>query len=730
MSAASASLPRNAIPLPPPPTQPGQWDWLLSPSPQILAFATRNTLAALLSLAIAMWMELDSPAWAPMTVWAVAGLSRGESLSKARWRLFGTILGGLAAASLIIAFPQQPWLFFPSIAIWTGLCSGLATFVSNFRAYAMVLAGYTCAIVGMDAVSHPENIFFIAVSRLTYITLGIVCEAAIGLIFARGQEHAARMAVRSKLQTALSSVATAIADLMEETPEAISRARALFGVILRLSSEIEYAEIEMGPYGHEGDHARAALASVSLLLSRGMGLSARLSALEHRNTGFYEHAAPVRAFLCGLKARLAGNEATPALLADVQAQIRFCLALGAAEHPDTEGEAQSVRPLNERVLFVALAELLQDLDATISEYEASLHANPKDRFTFRLDIHRDPINAFQNGLRVAAAVLFSALVWEVTAWPSGQTFVTFTALVCGLFAVTDNPVLASLKFMWGVIWAAVAAAVLDFVFLPLASTYELAIACLGPAMFFGAIARGHPGYVLQSAAYGLLMPSMLGLGNAHRIDEVQYFNASSATVLGAAAAVLIFHVVLPFNTHAERFRLRREMLAELRSLCAVDNAPDPRRWLGRSIDRLARLIRHAGAKPSVVVEHYLKGALATMTMGLNIIRLHRLLGRDLLPDSARRSILAVLERISRSRSHYVAAARIAQIAIRRLRHLEHMETDLLTRLELERGISYLVLIDYAMRENPEFLDTRYHFTGRIDSLATADQKAVAKQVRG
>lgn len=50
----------------------------------------------------------------------------------------------------------------------------------------------------------------------------------------------------------------------------------MFGPILSINDQIEFSEAEMGPHGHEGDHARAALAAVSVLLSRGLGMTVRL----------------------------------------------------------------------------------------------------------------------------------------------------------------------------------------------------------------------------------------------------------------------------------------------------------------------------------------------------------------------------------------------------------------------------------------------------------------------
>ena len=42
--------------------------WLLAPTPAAFGFALCSTIAALLSLVIALWMEMDDPQWAPMTV--------------------------------------------------------------------------------------------------------------------------------------------------------------------------------------------------------------------------------------------------------------------------------------------------------------------------------------------------------------------------------------------------------------------------------------------------------------------------------------------------------------------------------------------------------------------------------------------------------------------------------------------------------------------------------------
>ena len=689
-----------------------RWAWLYAPSGQAVEFALRNTVAALLALGIAMWMELDSPIWATMTVWAVAQSTRGESLSKARWRIVGTVIGAIAAVGLFTVFPQQPLLFFLTLALWMGLCAGIATFVSNFRAYALVLSGYTCAIIAMGAVYDPENVFMIAVSRSTYIALGVLCEAAMGLIFATSQERQARQAVRTKLQSALSLVSLSIADILSDAATTQRKARDLFATILRLNSEIEFAEIEMGPHGHEGDHARAALAAVSILLSRGFGMAARLAALSHSHGSFRETSHHAQEFLRGLEARLRAQEPVQSILADLHILIEDCRVHAAPFMRSDQEEPVLLAPVDERVLHVALGELLNDLEIAIIEYDASTHLIRGDRFQFRLQSHHDPRNAVNNGLRVMAAILFTALVWEVTAWPNGTAFISMTSLICGLFATQENPVLGTTTFLKGTIWSVIAGGILTFIFVPKFDTYEMFVMAFGPAMFIGGLARFNLPTAGAAAAYGLLMPSMVNVQNHHRLDEIAFFNGATSTVMAACAAVLVFHTFLPFNPQSERLRLRKQMLGELRALCHLRKAPETRLWIGRNIDRFARLIRHAGPSPLPVVESYLQGTLAVMTIGLNAIRLRTLLDREHLPVTARRAIELLLDRMEYTRDRHDRPARVAAAAVRRLRALDRTERDLVTRLELIRGISYLVVIRDELVANAAFLDETQNFASR------------------
>nr|WP_194299796.1 FUSC family protein [Acetobacter conturbans] len=690
--------------------------WLYAPSPASLGFAVRTSCAALLALVIAMWMELDDPQWAAMTVWIVAQGSRGESLSKSRWRLVGTAIGVIMSITLISAFPQSPWLFFPALGLWLGMCCMLATLVHNFRSYALVLAGYTTAIIALGAVPNPDNVFMVAMSRATYIVLGIVCEALLAGLFAHNLAETARLNMRQKLKSALSSVSEAIANLLEGQQAALVQSRSLFGPLLSINDQIEFSEVEMGPHGHEGDHARAALASVSVLLSRGLGMAVRLQSLQKIQPVFERTALLTRTFLEGVPSRLETDEEIEDLrhdLALLRSECRQRIVDALTEEiaiGDQTGKDPRIPVLlDQRILHNALDELLTELDVALSEFEASHTIVRGDHFRFRLQSHRDWREASYNGIRAAVATISAGLLWEITAWPTGLGFVTFVALVCGLFATRENPVLATTNFLKGSIWAAGVSFFLVFLVVPSLSEYEMLIAALFIPMVAGGLAARNSATALHAAAYTLLLPNFVHTWNQGRWNEVQWFNSTGAVLLGVAFAVAIFRLVLPFNASDERWRMRRAMLQDLRTLAVADPIPLTQAWTARNIDRFARVIRHAGPTPSPTIEGYLQGTLAAMTIGLNIIRLRNVLAREQIPAQARQVLMATMNRMSQFTGKYDRASTTARRATAILRQIEAREENISTRIELTRAIAYLIVVSHELDANRVFLDASKRF---------------------
>lgn len=696
--------------------------WLFAPKPSSIGFALRTTCASLMALAIALWMELGSPQWAAMTVWIVAQGSRGESISKAKWRIVGTAMGFMMSITLISAFNQMAWLFFPTLGLWVGLCCTLATLARNFRAYAMVLSGYTTVIISTGAIPHPDNVFMTAMSRVSYIILGIICEGTLGAIFSYDVATSARNKLRDKIRTALSETADSVSRLLKGDKAAIEHSYALFDIILSINNRIEFSEVEMGPHGHEGDHARAALATVSVILSRGLGMSARLQDVPTAQPIFHQTAIRISRFLSQIPLRLKAEEDVSSLQEDIKILRAEChqkIIVSLTQEVDrtmtTTGHERVKSTdvsylVDGRMLHTAVDELLGEFSLALQEYEAAQHFIPRDHFQFKFEMRVNKQEALLNGIRAFIAVNGGGLVWECTAWPSGLGFITFNCVVCALFAARENPVVASIRFMIGGLWAAIVSFFLDFVILPAEANYEMLAASMALPMFAGGLAARDSKTALPAASYTMLMPMFVHPMNHGRWNEIEWFNSTSAILLGISFAVMVFRAGLPFNVRAERDRMRSNILHDLRILAGRTKTPSAHGWTAHNIERFARIIRHAEADQKEIVNYYLQGILAAMTIGLNIIRLRHLLARSKLPSNAHRIIEIMLKRISEPSEQYRRLAQISHTATLTLRRTEANALNISVRIELTRAIAYLIVITHELQNNEKFLSQK-HFIG-------------------
>ncbi|OAG78747.1 fusaric acid resistance protein FusB [Acetobacter malorum] len=99
-----------------PPRKLDHFRWLYAPDLLSFGYALRTTISALIALGIALWWELGSPQWAALTVWMVAQGTRGKSIAKARWHMFGMVVGTICAIVLVACMPQAPLLYLLCLA--------------------------------------------------------------------------------------------------------------------------------------------------------------------------------------------------------------------------------------------------------------------------------------------------------------------------------------------------------------------------------------------------------------------------------------------------------------------------------------------------------------------------------------------------------------------------------------------------------------------------------------
>ena len=152
-------------------------------------FALRTWAAMMLALYVAFWLQLASASSAAVTVGILALPTRGQAYQKALYRLLMTVVG--VVVSIIIAglFTQSRDLFIIGFAGWLGLCVYACGLLDGNRAYGVVLAGYTVAIVAVAQIDSPQNIFLTGVDRGAAIAVGIVALALVNDVFLAPNVH-------------------------------------------------------------------------------------------------------------------------------------------------------------------------------------------------------------------------------------------------------------------------------------------------------------------------------------------------------------------------------------------------------------------------------------------------------------------------------------------------------------------------------------------------------------
>ena len=698
--------------------------WLFAPGLFTFGYALRTTITSLIALGIALWWELGSPQWAALTVWMVAQGTRGKSVAKARWHLFGMVVGTICAVLLVAAFPQAPLMFILLLAGGIGMFCFIGTLLpgpatmTNYRIHGMRASGFTYAIISLDGIADPQHIFMTAMSRATYIVLGIVLESTVSSLFQYRLGARAQDRLTANFLTAINGAGQTLASLLSGDRDVLQKSRQVFANITTLSDQIEFAEVEMGAQrGHEGDHARAALARVAMLLSRGLDLAALLRIPGNMpGAAFNATSAKVQAFLRDMAGQLETTDDIHPVLAELAALQAECRQSVADSLEDEMGSTtRDPAPpavahilAQQRMLHYGLGEMLDELEQAIIQFDASRHPLRHDHFHYRIKTFRDWQQAFTNSLRASVTIFGAGLIWIATAWSAGLTFMMFVAIVCSLFATLEKPALATKAFLGGAIWASVMAGVLVLWVLPTPSTYEVMAMCLMIPMLMGGLAFAYPALILGAVSYNLFMPILLGPGNQSRLDEVSFFNTAMPLIFGLWYAMWVFRLVLPFDTNDMRWQMRTSILSGLRHVARARTLPTTLYVVERNVDRFVRLLTNAENTPDVIIDSYLQGILSAMTIGLNIIRLRGILERNLLPPGAQQVLGEMMARMAqfsgRYGGHYGRTARATKLAIAHIQNMTQQEENLGIRLEMNGALVCLYVISYELDNNQKFFD--------------------------
>jgi len=575
-------------------------------------FAAKTTASGLLALLVAFAFNLDQPKWALLTVFIVAQPQSGLVLAKSFYRIIGTVLGAAGALVLIALFAQERVLFLGALALWIGLCTFASVQARNFAAYGFVLSGYTVAIVGIPGALDPGNAFFIAVARVTEVSLGIMTTAAISHLVLPVSLAAS---LRRAIATGRAELADYAAALLRGADATQERTRLIGRVIeiqkLWASAVFEDRDIRARSGAlRRYDTAMLHAIDVGYLVGRSLDW--------HRHSG-----AVIRPALDdGLAKAAAAIDLWRSGKDDAAAFSRHLARASASLPLARELYREPAAPdavIRHAAVILRLRELFASLVAFAEASETFLSRKPQPVGPDRFSVSNDRLGAVWAGLRAAMALLLASTFWILADWPSGVTAAILATVVTARLATMEHALLAATGGTLVIALATVPSFILVEVLLPDASGFAMFTLAVAPVLFCCAILMAQAKTAGLGFVAGLYFANTAGFQDRMAYDPVGFLNTSIALTLAIGTAAVLFAIVAPDTPQAAR---RRCVRAVRRAFKRIAHG-QPRIGLAEfetsmtdALDQLRRGIRPDRAEDAEA----LQAGIALLGVGRELIR--------------------------------------------------------------------------------------------------------------
>lgn len=553
-------------------------------------FSLKCFAAAMLAYYIALRIGLTHPFWAVTTSYIVAQPLAGAVLSKAVFRVCGTILGASAAVVLVPNLVNEPLVLSLALALWLGLCLYIALLDRTPRAYVFLLAGYTASIVGFPSVLAPDTIFDTAVLRVQEIILGIACATLVhGLVFP--QTVTARLL--SRIDEILADAERWSRDALaldEDNPQLDRDRRRLALDIAELdvmSIQLPFDTARLLPRVRT---VRALQDQLSLMLPLASAVDDRIAELARSG----EAPRPAAIQLLEDVRHWLGNP-TPASERAVTSAALMERA-HALEPPITEPLLW--RDALRLSLLARLAELIA-AHRNSRDLRDQIRAPTRRLVTptlgvllnnaSRRAIHRDRGLALRAAAGTAATIMLGCIFWIATGWPDGAGAVLIAGVCCALFGNVDAPGPVILTFFFGSVIGLVLAALYAFAILPRVTDFVTLAAVLAPLLLFAGAMLARPATTLLTLGSLLGFLNAVGLNDRYDSSFDSFLNGAVAQLAGTFFAVVTVGLFQTIGTETSAGRLVRAGWRELALRCTGPRQ-DRTTWVNRMLDRIGLLV--------------------------------------------------------------------------------------------------------------------------------------------
>ena len=457
------------------------------------AFALRVWLAMLLALYVGFWLELESPSSAALTVAVLALPTRGQGLEKAGYRLLATIIGVIASIAIAGLFSQTDGLLLAVLGLWVGLCIYVAGMHDGNRAYAAALCCITVALIAVEQIDSPLQVFPTGVARGAAIGIGVLAVALVNEVLTAPNYH----------------------------PVLASRIEALHRRVTDLAQDAE----------------------------RGEAPSAAVAA------GLLRDIAAVRPEVASLTtesrigtARAAAARSALVDLVSVFSFGRMYAALPVATGTDAAGLMAMSRSWLRTDINRANAQVRSSLDA--------LHEGASPYRVWRAPLYRSRRIAAETGVRAAISFTLIAIVFVLTGWPTTELCLALVAVIIGLGSTLPSPRGFTEVAVMAMPIACVLAGILKYLVFNGVSEFQLLAIGLAPVVIGLALLISLPNPMLSSLGRLVLVFTLAVFtpSNPQSYDPEMFLVTSLFACL-SAILVFVAQLLLPPLSGEKRVRL-------------------------------------------------------------------------------------------------------------------------------------------------------------------------------
>jgi uncharacterized membrane protein YccC len=585
---------------------------------QAVIFSIKCFAAAMLAYYIALSIGLPRPYWAVTTSYIIAQPLAGAVLSKALFRMIGTIVGAAVAVVLVPTFVNEPAVLIVALGLWLSVCVYISLFDRTPRAYIFLLAGYTASIIGIPSVEAPGAIFNTAILRVQEITIGILCASLIhGLVFPRTITAQLLQRVEAVLADARSWSQASLAGLHDAALNSKRRRVALDVLDLHmLSIHLPFDTARLLPRVRP---VRAFQHQVSLLLPLASAVEDRLVELRAGNGGM---PAPIAALLERTDAWIGEGLERPdrgitaeALLAEA-ASLEPVPSIGRGTHLLWRDMLQLNLLARLGELIVALRDCHDLRDQIRSPSIRAISPRVRDLLAAAggRALHLDHRMALRAAFGCFATIIIGSAFWIGTAWPDGGGAMLIAAICCALFANLDDPGPTITQVQLGSTVGIVLAIVYGYAILPAVGDFVTLAAAVAPVLLVMGALMGTPRTAIFGTGMVLAFPMMVGFNATYQDNFAVSVNGALGQFIGIGFAIVTMGLFQTVGSERSAARLLRGGWRDLARM-ARGHSHDHAVWVSRMLDRIGLLVPRLAARTEASGEP-VQDALADMRIGI------------------------------------------------------------------------------------------------------------------